>query len=80
MVRRSGKEREMKVAHSHGTSLVTGKVAEMAKIQKWIALANCEIMVDECDDDETCFVVVSKSRNTTQAERQADFQAAKKLV
>ena len=70
----------MKVTHSHGTSLVAGKVSEMANIQKWIALANCEIMIDECDDDETCFVVVSKSRNTTQAERQADFQAAKKLV
>jgi len=52
----------------------------MAKIQKWIELANCEIMVDECDEDETCFVVVSKSRNTTQAERQADFQHAKKLA
>jgi len=70
----------MKVTHSHGTSLVTGKVTEMAKIQKWIELANCEIMVDECDEDETCFVVVSKSRNTTQAERQADFQHAKKLA
>jgi len=70
----------MKVAHSHGTSLVTGKVSEMAKIQKWIELANCEVMVDECDEDETCFVVVSKSRHTTQSERQADFQHTKKLV
>lgn len=70
----------MKVTHSHGTSLVTGKVSEMAKILKWIELANCEVVVDECDEDESCFVVVSKSRNTTQAERQEDFQAVKKLV
>lgn len=70
----------MKVSHSHGTSLVTGKVTEQTKILKWIALANCEIMVDECDDSETSYTVVSKSRNTTQAERQADFQYAKKLI
>jgi hypothetical protein len=70
----------MKVAHSHGTSLVTGKPSEQAKILKWIELANCEIMVDECEDDDVSYTVVSKSRNTTQAERQADFQHSKKLV
>ena len=70
----------MKVTHSHGTSIVTGKVSEQAKIENWIALANCEIMIDESDEHETCFVVVSKSKNTTQAERQADFQHAKKLI
>lgn len=70
----------MKVAHTHGTSLVTGKVSENAKILKWIELSNCEIMVDECDDEETSYTVVSKSRNTTQVERQADFQCAKKLI
>lgn len=70
----------MKVTHSHGTSLITGTVTEQAKILKWIALANCEIMVDECDDYETSYTVVSKSRNTTQAERQVDFQHAKKLL
>lgn len=70
----------MKVAHSQGTSLVTGKPSEQAKILKWIELANCEIMVDECEDDEVSYTVVSKSRNTTQAERQADFQHSKNLV
>lgn len=70
----------MKVQHAHGTSLVTGKVSENAKILKWIALANCEIMVDECDETETAYTVVSKSKGTTQSERQADFQYAKKLV
>lgn len=70
----------MQVRHSHGTSLVTGKPSEQAKILKWIELANCEIMVDECDDYETAYTVVSKSRHTTQAERQADFQHAKKLI
>lgn len=70
----------MKVQHSHGTSIVTGKTSELAKIEKWITLANCEVMVDESEDDEVYFVVVSKSRHTTQAERQADFQHAKKQV
>lgn len=68
----------MKVSHSHGTSLVTGKVAENEKILKWIELSNCEVMIDECDEDETAYVVVSKSRNTTQKERQEDFQHNKK--
>lgn len=70
----------MKVQHSHGTSLVTGKVTEQANVLKWIELSNCEIMVDECDEYETSYTVVSRSKNTTQAERQADFQHAKKLV
>ena len=70
----------MKVQHSHGTSIVTGKESEMAKIEKWIELANCEIMVDESEDGEVYFVVVSKSQYTTQRERQEDFQHAKKLV
>ena len=68
----------MKVSHSHGASLVTGKVAENEKILKWIELSNCEVMIDECDEDETAYVVVSKSRNTTQKERQEDFQHNKK--
>ena len=68
----------MKVSHSHGTSLVTGKVSENEKILKWIELSNCEVMIDECDEDETAYVVVSKSRNTTQKERQEDFQHNKK--
>lgn len=70
----------MKVQHSHGTSLVTGKPSEQAKILKWIEMANCEILVDECEDDEVSYTVVSKSRHTTQAERQADFQQVKRLV
>lgn len=70
----------MKVQHSHGTSLVTGKESEHSKVLQWIELANCEIMVDECEDEETSYIVVSKSPNTTQAERQADFQHAKKMI
>ena len=70
----------MKVQHNSGYSIITGKVSEEAKVLKWIELANCEVMTDECDEDETAFIVVSKSRHTTQAERQADFQHAKKLV
>lgn len=70
----------MKVQHSHGTSIVSGKDKELQKILQWISLANCEIMVDESDDDEVSFTVVSKSRGTTQVERQADFQSAKKLI
>lgn len=53
---------------------------DLQKIQQWISLANCEIIVDECEDDEASFTVVSKSKGTTQAERQADFQHAKKLI
>ena len=67
----------MKVQHVRGTSIVTGKVSELSKIEKWIELANCEVMVDESEDDEVCFVVVSKSPYTTQADRQSDFQFAK---
>lgn len=70
----------MKVKHSHGTSIVSGKMKDLQKIQQWISLANCEIIVDECEDDEASFTVVSKSKGTTQAERQADFQHAKKLI
>ena len=70
----------MKVQHAHGTSIISGKESELAKIKQWIALANCEIIVDECEDDEVSFTVVSKSKGTTQAERQADFQHAKKLI
>jgi len=68
----------MKVFHHSGYTIVQGKASEQAKIQKWIALANCEIIVDDCDEDETSYTVVSKSQYTTQAERQADFQATKK--
>lgn len=70
----------MQVSHKSGYSFVFGKPSEQAKILKWIELANCEIMVDECDDYETAYTVVSKTRHTTQAERQADFQHAKKLA
>lgn len=70
----------MKVQHSHGTSLVTGKESEQSKILQWIALSNCEVMVDECEDGEISYTVVSKSPNTTQANRQVDFQHAKKLI
>ena len=70
----------MKVSHSHGTSIVTGKPSELAKIEKWIELANCEIIVNESEDDEVYFVAVSKSLHTTQKERQEDFQHAKKSI
>lgn len=70
----------MKVWHNHGTSVVEGKASELAAIKQWINLANCEIMVDESDDDSVSYTVVSKSLHTTQAERQADFQHAKKLL
>lgn len=67
----------MRVQHISGYSLVQGKVSEQAKILEWIAAANCEVIVDECDEDETSYTVVSKSPYTTQAMRQADFQHAK---
>lgn len=70
----------MRVQHSSGYSLVQGKVSEQAKILEWIAAANCEVIVDECDEDETSYTVVSKSPYTTQAERQADFQHAKRVA
>jgi len=70
----------MRVWHYGGTSLVQGKVSEQGKILKWIELANCEIMVNECDEDETSYTVVSKSLHTTQKERQEDFQYAKKKL
>ena len=70
----------MKVFHQSGYTIVQGKPSEHAKMLKWIELANCEVMVDECDDDEISYTVVSKSPYTTQAERQADFQHAKKLI
>lgn len=50
-----------------------------AAILEWIAAANCEVIVDECDEDETSYTVVSKSSYTTQAERQADFQHTKRI-
>jgi hypothetical protein len=69
----------MRVKHQAGASIVQGTVAEQAAILEWIAAANCEVMVDECDEDETSYTVVSKSPYTTQAERQADFQHTKRI-
>jgi hypothetical protein len=68
----------MRIQHKSGYSFIQGKVSEQAKILKVIAAANCEVIVDECDEDETSYTVVSKSPYTTQAERQADFQHAKR--
>jgi hypothetical protein len=70
----------MRVFHNAGATIVQGTVAEQAKIKRWIELANCQIIVDECDDDETSFTVVSRSWHTTQKERQEDFQFAKKKL
>lgn len=70
----------MRIQHSGGYSLVQGKVSERFKILEWIAAANCEVIVDECDDYETSYTVVSKNPYTTQAERQADFQHAKRGI
>lgn len=67
----------MKVWHKGGYSFVQGKVSEQDKILEWIKLANCEVIVDECDEDETSFTVVSNSPYTTQKERQEDFKIAK---
>ena len=69
----------MRVKHQSGASLVQGTVAEQAAILEWIAAANCEVIVDECDEYETSYTVVSKSPYTTQAERQADFQHTKRI-
>jgi hypothetical protein len=70
--------KKMRIQHKSGYSFIQGKVSEQAKILKVIAAANCEVIVDECDEDETSYTVVSKSPYTTQAERQADFQHAKR--
>jgi hypothetical protein len=69
----------MRVKHQSGASLVQGTTAEQAAIIEWIAAANCEVIVDECDEDETSYTVVSKSPYTTQAQRQADFQHTKRI-
>lgn len=68
----------MRVRHVDGYSLVQGTTSEQAKILLWIESADCQIIVDECDEYETSYTVVSKSPYTTQAERQADFQHAKR--
>jgi hypothetical protein len=69
----------MRVKHQAGASIVQGTVAEQAAILGWIAAANCEVIVDECDDYETSYTVISKSPYTTQAMRQADFQHTKRI-
>jgi hypothetical protein len=69
----------MRVKHQAGASIVQGTVAEQAAILGWITAANCEVIVDECDEYETSYTVVSKSPYTTQAERQADFQHTKRI-
>jgi hypothetical protein len=69
----------MRVKHQAGASIVQGTVADQAAILGWIAAANCEVIVDECDEYETSYTVVSKSPYTTQAERQADFQHTKRI-
>ena len=71
-------DKKMRIQHKGGHSFIQGKVSDQAKILAWIEAANCEVIVDECDDDETSYTVVSKSPYTTQAERQADFQHAKR--
>jgi hypothetical protein len=68
----------MRVKHQAGASIVQGTVAEQANILEWIAAANCEVIVDECDEHESSYTVVSKSPYTTQAQRQADFQHTKR--
>jgi hypothetical protein len=70
----------MRVLHSSGASFVQGKASEQAKLLKWIELANCEIMVNECEENEISYTVVSKRLYTTQKERQEDFQYAKKKL
>jgi hypothetical protein len=67
----------MRVKHQAGASIVQGTVAEQAAILEWIVAANCEVIVDECDEYEASYTVVSKSLYTTQAQRQADFQHTK---
>lgn len=70
----------MRIEHQSGYSLIQGKRHENEKILRWIALANAEIMVDECEDDEISYTVVSKSPHTTQKERSEDFADAKKRL
>lgn len=68
----------MKITHNDKSSYIQGKVSEEAKIREWIKLAGAEIMVDECDDDETSFTVSIK--NSTQKERAEEFAWAKKQL
>jgi hypothetical protein len=68
----------MRIQHKGGYSFIQGAVSEEAKILRWIEAANCEVVVDECDEHESSFTVVSKSPYTTQAERQLDFQISKR--
>lgn len=68
----------MRIYHKNGYTFVQGTVSEQAKILEWITAAKCEVIVDECDTNETSYTVISKSPYTTQAERQADFQHAKR--
>jgi hypothetical protein len=70
----------MRVKHQAGASIVQGTVAEKAAILEWIAAAHFEVIVDECDEYETSYTVVSKGPYTTQAQRQADFQHTKRRL
>jgi hypothetical protein len=70
----------MRVQHIKGYSIVQGKRSEYHRIIRWIDAAYCVIEVDESEDDEISFTVVSRSSNTTQVERQLDFQYAKKAL
>lgn len=70
----------MRISHQAGSSLIQGALSEQAKILKWIELAGAEVVVDECEDDEVSYTVISKSPNTTQKERSEDFAHAKKQL
>ncbi len=68
----------MRIEHSAKSSFIQGTVAEEAKIREWIKLAGAEIVVDECDEDETSFTVIIK--NSTQQQRSEEFAFAKKKL
>lgn len=68
----------MRITHNEKTSYIQGTVAEEAKILKWIKLTGAEIMVDECDEDETSFTVIIP--HSTQKERAEEFAWAKKQL
>lgn len=70
----------MKVIQQGGLSIVTGKEKERESMRQWIELADHEIAIDESDEWEVCFVCCARSRYLTQAERQEDFQFAKKKL
>lgn len=71
----------MKIEHSAGITILTGKPSEYSKVQAWIdrAMSICSDLVigsDDSDCDETCFTVCANG--TTQADRQWIFQQTKK--